>query len=77
MTADWRLNLEGEYILKSKMAKTTKKNTNSGVIVKSMQYSIITRVVNFNPNKLSSKTIVVDGKAAIRLKGRVYTEVKA
>ena len=57
------------------MAK--EKSTNSGVIVKSMQYSVITRVVNFNPNKLSSKTIIVDGKAAIRLKGRVYTEVKA
>ena len=56
------------------MAKTKK---SAGVIVKHMQYSIITRVVNFDPNKFSSKTIVVDGKAAIHLKGRVYTQVKA
>ena len=58
------------------MAKA-KENINSGVVAKSMKYSVITRVVNFDPNKFSSKTIIVDGKAAIHLKGRVYTQVKA
>jgi len=58
------------------MAKT-KENTNSGVVAKSMQYSVITRIVNFDPNKFVSKTIIVDGKAAVHLKGRVYTEIKA
>ena len=59
------------------MSKEANKKTNRGVIVKNMQYSIITKVVNFDPNKFSSKTIIVDGKAAILLKGRVYTEIKA
>lgn len=59
------------------MAKAKNKNTNSGVIIKSVQYSIVTKIVNFDPNKFSSKTIIVDGKAAVLLKGRVYTEIKA
>lgn len=52
------------------------KNTNPRVLVKNMKYSIVTKYVNFNPNLFSSKTIVVDGKPAVHLKGRVYTEVK-
>lgn len=74
-TANWRLNSKEGFILKSDMAKARNKVTT--VTKKSLQYSIITKVVNFDPNKLSSKTIIVDGKLAVHLKGRVYTEIKA
>lgn len=59
------------------MAKKLKRNTSSGVVSKSLQYSIVAKMVNFDPNKFISKTIIVDGKVAIQLKGRVYTELKA
>ena len=51
-------------------SKTTPK-----VITKSLKYSIITQVVNFNPNKYTPRTIIVDGSLAVRLKGRVFTKI--
>ncbi len=57
------------------MSKAKKQNKNPRVIIKSTQYSIITRVVNFEPTKYSSKTIIVDGKPAVLVKGRIYIEL--
>jgi hypothetical protein len=44
----------------------------SKVINKSLKYSVVSKFVNFNPDKYAPKVIIVDGNAAIKIKGRVY-----
>ncbi len=44
------------------------------VVAKSLKYSVVTKVINFDANKYSPRTIIVDGVLAIRLKGRNYTK---
>jgi len=54
------------------MTKSTNKTGESKVVNKSLKYSVVTKVVNFDPNKYAPRVIIVDGKAAIRIKGRMY-----
>jgi len=46
-------------------------------INKSLKYSVISKFINFNPNKYASRVIIVDGKAAIRIKDRIYKMILA
>jgi hypothetical protein len=57
------------------MSDTNSKNTNQRVIAKSMKYSVITKFVNFDPNKFASKVIIVDGAPAIRIRKKIYTRL--
>jgi len=47
----------------------------SKTLTKSLRYSVITKIVNFNPSKFNPRTIIVNGAVAIHLKGRVYTKI--
>ena len=42
-----------------------------------MKYSVISKFINFDPDKYASRVIIVDGRAAIRIKGRVYKMILA
>lgn len=46
----------------------------ANVIKKDLKYCIAVSLVDFNPEKLGPRTIIFDGKMAIRLKGRLYTK---
>jgi hypothetical protein len=59
------------------MTNSTNKNTSSKAVTKSLKYSVITRFVNFDPLKYAQRVIIVDGKPAIRIKGRVYKMILA
>jgi len=54
------------------MLKQENKMRDSKNISKDMKYSVVSKFINFDPNKYSQKVIIVDGKAAIQIKGRVY-----
>jgi len=54
------------------MNNSTDNKGNSKVINKSLKYSVVSKFINFDPDKYSQRVIIVDGKAAIRIKGRVY-----
>ena len=54
------------------MTNSTNKTGDSKVLNKSLKYSVVTKVINFNPDKYAPRVIIVDGKAAIRIKGRMY-----
>lgn len=47
------------------------------VINKSLKYSVVSKFINFNPDKYTQKIIIVDGKAAIQIKGRYYKMILA
>jgi len=55
------------------MAKSAKKLSVQAA-TKSLKYSVVTKVINFDANKYHPRIIVVDGLLAIRLKGRNYTK---
>jgi len=59
------------------MTNTTNKNTGSKVVTKSLKYSVVTKFINFDPIKYAQRVIIVDGKPAIRIKGRVYKMILA
>jgi len=46
-------------------------------IDKNLKYSVVKKFINFNPNKYAQRIIIVDGKAAIRIKGRLYKMIIA
>ncbi len=54
------------------MAKSTQNL--SVVIKKDLKYCIAVSLIDFNPEKQGPRTIMFEGKLAIRLKGRVYTK---
>jgi hypothetical protein len=58
------------------MTNTNKKG-GSKLINKSLKYSVVSKHINFNPDKYASKVIIVDGEAAIKIKGRVYKMILA
>lgn len=43
-------------------------------VTKSLKYSVVTKVINFDANKYYPRIIIVDGVLAIHLKGRHYTK---
>lgn len=59
------------------MTNSTIKNSNLKVVSKSLKYSVVTKFVNFDPLKYAQRVIIVDGKPAIRIKGRVYKMILA
>jgi len=63
----WPSNSKAESILES-MIKTINKN---------LKYSVVKKFINFNPNKYAHRIIILDGKAAIRIKGRLYKMIIA
>jgi len=54
------------------MTNSTKNTGESKLVNKSLKYSVVTKVINFNPDKYAPRVIIVDGKTAIRIKGRMY-----
>jgi hypothetical protein len=46
-------------------------------VTKSLKYSVRSKFVNFNPDKYAQKIIIVNGKAAIKISGRVYKMILA
>jgi len=46
-------------------------------INKNLKYSVVKKFINFNPDKYAHRIIIVDGKAAIRIKGRLYKMIIA
>lgn len=54
------------------MTNSTNKKGGSKVINKSLKYSVVSKFINFDPLKYAQRVIIVDGKAAIKIKGRVY-----
>ncbi len=54
------------------MTNSTNKTGDSKVVSKSLKYSVVSKFINFDPNKHAPRVIIVDGKAAIRIKGRMY-----
>ena len=59
------------------MANSTNKTGDPKVVTKSLKYSVVSKFVNFNPEKYAPELIIVDGKAAIKIKGRVYKMILA
>jgi hypothetical protein len=59
------------------MTNPINKNTNSKTVTKSLKYSVAAKFINFDPIKYAQRVIIVDGKPAIRLKGRVYKLILA
>ena len=59
------------------MNNSTNNKVGSKVINKSLKYSVVSKHINFNPEKYASKVIIVNGQAAIRIKGRVYKMILA
>jgi hypothetical protein len=59
------------------MNNSTNKNRDSKVINKSLKYSVVSKFINFNPDKYAQRLIIVDGKAAIKIKGRYYKMILA
>jgi len=57
------------------MTKTTNKNQEIKAVTKSMKYSVVSRFINFDPDKYAQKVIIVDGKPAIHISGRMYKMV--
>ncbi|MDO8488151.1 MAG: hypothetical protein Q7S31_02445 [bacterium] len=51
------------------------KTQTTSAVTKNMRYSVVTKVVNFNPSKYTFRTIIVNGTLAIRLKGNLYTKM--
>jgi hypothetical protein len=43
-------------------------------LTKSLKDSVVTRHVNFDPTKYRPRTIIVNGRVAILLKGNIYTK---
>jgi len=44
-------------------------------IKKNLEYAILVRFIDFNPDQYGAKIVIVDGHVAIKLHGRIYTEV--
>ena len=65
--AMWPSNSKAESILES-MIKTINKN---------LKYSVVKKFINFDHDKYAQRIIIVDGKAAIRIKGRLYKMIIA
>jgi len=59
------------------MTNSTNNNINSKTVTKSLKYSVVTKFINFDPIKYAQRVIIVDGKPAIRIKGRVYKMILA
>ena len=57
------------YTPKCNMSKTLPS------ITKGLRYSVLTKIVNFDPKKYTPRTVIVDGRIAIRIKGNVYTKM--
>ncbi len=54
------------------MAKPTQNL--ASVIKKDLKYCVAVSLIDFNPEKQGPRTILFEGKLAIRLKGHVYTK---
>lgn len=54
------------------MINSINEKGSSKVINKSLKYSVVSKHINFDPLKYAQRVIIVDGKAAIQIKGRVY-----
>ncbi|KKU03238.1 MAG: hypothetical protein UX95_C0020G0008 [Candidatus Woesebacteria bacterium GW2011_GWD1_47_21] len=46
-------------------------------INKNLKYSVVKKFINFDHDKYAQRIIIVDGKAAIRIKGRLYKMIIA
>jgi len=57
------------------MPNSIANESSSKDITKGMKYCVITTIINFNPAKFGSRTIIVNGVVAVQLKGRVYTKM--
>ena len=44
-------------------------------IKKNLEYAIIVTFIDFDPDQYGAKIIIVDGHVAIKLNGRIYTEI--
>lgn len=47
----------------------------ASALSKSLKYSVVTKHINFDPEKHRPRTIIVSGRMAIRLKGNIYTKI--
>lgn len=54
------------------MTNQNNKTKDSKVVNKTLRYSVVKKFINFNPDKYAHRVIIVDAKAAIRIKGRMY-----
>jgi hypothetical protein len=45
------------------------------LIKKTLEYAIVSTFIDFDPDQFGAKLVIVDGKVAIKLKGRVYVEI--
>lgn len=52
------------------MSKETK------VKQKQMKYSVVIKIVNFDPTKFGSKIIIVNGTPAIKIREKVYVKIR-
>lgn len=52
------------------MSKQTK------IVQKQMKYSVMSKIVNFDPAKFGSKIIIVNGTPAIKIRDKVYVKIK-
>lgn len=59
------------------MTNSTNKKADSKRVTKSLKYSVVAKFINFDPLKYTQRVIIVDGKPAIRIKGRVYKMILA
>jgi len=42
-------------------------------IRKSSEYAVVKTFIDFDPKNAGPRTVIVDGRVAIKLKGRIYT----
>lgn len=52
-------------------------NNKRKVINKNLKYSVVSKFINFDADKYASKVIIVDGKPALKIKGRMYKMILA
>ena len=45
------------------------------IIKKNLEYAIIVTFIDFDPDKYGARVVIVDGRLAIKLYGRIYAEL--